>query len=338
MARLKAKLPVPASREEADALLGRIGDDQRQLELISAGLTETVAREKLAAAAEALPIAGRLKESFAALHVWAQANRAELLERGRKSVSLSQGTIGWRMGNPEVRIGRGQEDLVVATLGRLGRGELIRTRQEGGGVAGAGAGGRRAGDQGRPGGVVLRQAAGREGGAGQDGGAHGGGGLGPGPALMPAVVAARGRAMMPAARAPVGGLAVGLYLREVPDAPVTIAVYPMRWQGPRCVASLSEALLRRWLRWTHGALRVQARVGEGDGALLRLKPSLDGGRPLERHGARRNIVVFIKRALPPVLGYVPAPHRALPVAWEVDWNASAAGHDLLIELPECWRP
>lgn len=126
----RAALPVPTSRAGADAALGRIGELQRQLDAINGHLSEEVARQKARCAEAAAPIAEEIRELFEGLHVWAEGARAELLEDGRKSVAMSQGTIGWRLGMPTVKVARGQHDAVVATLGRLGLGDLIRTRQE----------------------------------------------------------------------------------------------------------------------------------------------------------------------------------------------------------------
>lgn len=129
--RLKAAaLPVPVSRAAADELLGQIGRLQRQLDVIDAALTEEVAAAKARAAAEAKPVAEQIKTAFQALTIWAERNREELCRDGRKSVTLSQGVIGWRIGLPTVRIAKGMEDELVSIFGRLGKGHLIRTRQE----------------------------------------------------------------------------------------------------------------------------------------------------------------------------------------------------------------
>jgi phage host-nuclease inhibitor protein Gam len=129
--RIKAPaLPVPASREEADRLLGDLGALQRELDHIDADLTATCAAAKLAASKAAAPIADEIRRRFSALGIWAEEHRSRLLEGDRKSVALGQGVIGWRWGMPTVRIARGQEEAVIEELARRALGHLIRTRQE----------------------------------------------------------------------------------------------------------------------------------------------------------------------------------------------------------------
>lgn len=125
-----AALPVPESMEGADRLLGEIGELQRRLDLIDTALSEEIAHAKARAAEEATPLAAELKMKFEALLVWATSTKDEWLEDGRKSRAFGQGVLGWRWGMPTVKVARGQEDAVVETLGRLGMGDLIRTRQE----------------------------------------------------------------------------------------------------------------------------------------------------------------------------------------------------------------
>jgi phage host-nuclease inhibitor protein Gam len=126
----RIRAQVPGSLLEADKLLGRIGALQRELDAINDALTETVAAAKEQASVEAAPHAAALKEAFAGLWMWAENNRADLCAGGRKSVPMVHGVIGWRMGMPTVKVARGREDAIVELLGKLGRGDLIRTRQE----------------------------------------------------------------------------------------------------------------------------------------------------------------------------------------------------------------
>jgi len=118
--------PVPQTREQADALIGEIGAAQRSIDEIAARLEEDIARLKQLAAAAAAPYAARIEAHFAAVTAWASANKDALLEGKRRSVELPQGVIGWRWGNPTVKIARGKEDDVVATLQRLRLNKLLR--------------------------------------------------------------------------------------------------------------------------------------------------------------------------------------------------------------------
>ncbi len=121
-----AAVGVPKDRGAADALLGDIGQLKRELEKIDLDLTEVVANARAAASERAKPLAAELKAKVAALAAYAEAHRAELLPPGRRSVSLSQGVIGFRYSSPKVDVVRGQEESVIATLERLDLIDFIR--------------------------------------------------------------------------------------------------------------------------------------------------------------------------------------------------------------------
>lgn len=127
MARIKAKAEaVPSSREEADTLLGQIGALQREVERIEADLSDQVSRSKADAKKRADPLVKQAEAKFVALMAWANASRETLLVEGRKSLALSQGTIGWRRAPPAVRVEKGQEDAVIAALEAAGLTDLLR--------------------------------------------------------------------------------------------------------------------------------------------------------------------------------------------------------------------
>lgn len=121
---------VPASREDADRLLGEIGALQRRIETIDIELTDAVALAKAEASRKAKPLADELKAKLGVLATWAEASRGELLDGKRRSAAMSQGTIGWRMGMPTVKVSRGQEEALIATFQRLGLSSLLRERVE----------------------------------------------------------------------------------------------------------------------------------------------------------------------------------------------------------------
>lgn len=117
---------VPADLEAANTLLGEIGTLQRQIDRIDLDLSEAVAALKKKAGDDAKPLADQVKAKVAALMAFATANRETIIPAGRKSVALSQGTIGFRLGNPTVKVAKGQDDAVIATFERLGLKKLLR--------------------------------------------------------------------------------------------------------------------------------------------------------------------------------------------------------------------
>lgn len=117
---------VPTDLEAANVLLGEIGTLQRQIDRIDLNLSEAVAALKKTAGDEAKPLADQLKAKVAALCAYATTNRETIIPAGRKSVSLSQGVMGFRLGNPTVKVAKGQDEAVIATLERLGLTGLLR--------------------------------------------------------------------------------------------------------------------------------------------------------------------------------------------------------------------
>lgn len=117
---------IPADKEAADRLLGEIGTIQRKIDRIDLDLSEQVAALKKVASEQAAPLAAEIKAKVAALAAFAAQRRDEIIPAGRKSVALSQGVIGFRWGNPTVKVSKGQEDAVITTFQRLGLTDLLR--------------------------------------------------------------------------------------------------------------------------------------------------------------------------------------------------------------------
>jgi phage host-nuclease inhibitor protein Gam len=117
---------IPATLSEADTLLGEIGTLQRQIDRIELDLSEAVAAAKKASADQAKPLAEQIKAKVSALCAFLTANRDTVIPAGRKSVSVSQGVMGFRLGNPTVKVAKGQDDAVIATLARLELTDLLR--------------------------------------------------------------------------------------------------------------------------------------------------------------------------------------------------------------------
>lgn len=122
--------PPLTSREAADEAIHEIGDLLRAKATLEASLEEKVADLKAKTAVAVKPLADEIDAKIDALHAWAEANKAELLEGERRSVRLPQGTLGWRWDPPAVKVKKGQDDTVIAALERLSLGDLVRTKKE----------------------------------------------------------------------------------------------------------------------------------------------------------------------------------------------------------------
>jgi len=128
MARAATKLkivstPLPASRDEVDALIHAIGESQRQRQSIQSKLDEDVAALKKSAEAEAKVFSESIAEKMAQVHAWCLANRDEITDDGRtKTVRFGNGEVSWRSRPPGVTLMRGMKaDDVIASLQQLGR-------------------------------------------------------------------------------------------------------------------------------------------------------------------------------------------------------------------------
>lgn len=120
---------VPQTREEAEAMLARLGHLQRDVKLIGAALEESVAGEKQAAEARARPLSLEAEALTRGLQLWAEANRVSLTENGRtKTVRLATGEIAWRARPPSVKIK--DQPGVIERLVQLGLARFLRTKQE----------------------------------------------------------------------------------------------------------------------------------------------------------------------------------------------------------------
>lgn len=131
-ARVKAPaLPViaPASAEQADAMIRRMGDLARDRLIIQAALDEQIAALRASAEAEAGPIATEIANLHAAVQAWAEANRDELTRGGRvKTHKMPSGEVSWRLLPPSVRIT--SPAAVMALLEKMGLERFLRRKVE----------------------------------------------------------------------------------------------------------------------------------------------------------------------------------------------------------------
>lgn len=127
-AQLKAvSTPVPQTRDEAEQLIYRMGEAQRMVAKIEAEMNDELADVKRRYEIVAEPHNREVEQHFAAVHAWAEANRASLLPGRGKTVRLTTGELSWRITPPKVVI-RGVE-AVLDALKRLAP-HAVRVREE----------------------------------------------------------------------------------------------------------------------------------------------------------------------------------------------------------------
>lgn len=120
---------VPQNREEAEAMLARLGVIRREKTLLTAALEETLDAERQRTEAVALPLKTEAEGLVRGIQLWAEANRPTLTQDGRtKTIKLATGEIAWRARPPSVKI----KDMpgVMERLIQLGLARFLRTKSE----------------------------------------------------------------------------------------------------------------------------------------------------------------------------------------------------------------
>jgi len=124
-ARQKVKadaIQLPATKEEAEVLLGQIGSLQRRITESETVMNDQIAAVKDRYQKKAGQFSEVIGESFKRLHAWAEAHKHELLPGKKKSAELSTGVVSWRKTPPKVNVKNTEaaiEELKAAGLGRF---------------------------------------------------------------------------------------------------------------------------------------------------------------------------------------------------------------------------
>jgi len=122
-------LPAPATLEEAADFIAKIGQYQRDVQIIETELNAEIERIKIQAMEKAKVHQEAIKSLFDALYVFAQARRDELTEGGKKkTVSLPTGEFSWRITPPSVSIHDVERFMEYCATHRLGK--FIRVKHE----------------------------------------------------------------------------------------------------------------------------------------------------------------------------------------------------------------
>lgn len=122
-------VPIPQTRDQAEAALARLGAIQRSLAVIAAAMEERVAGEKRLGEAEAKPLVTEAEALTQGLRLWAEANRHALTDGGKsKTVRLATGEVSWRTRPPRVVIR--DAAAVLEALDQLQLHRFVRTKVE----------------------------------------------------------------------------------------------------------------------------------------------------------------------------------------------------------------
>lgn len=120
---------VPQTRDEADRMLARLGELQRDMKLREMAMAESIAAIKGEVETAVQPLHQEATEILQGLEIWATANRHVLTDGGRtKTVMLPAGSLLWRQAPNSVSI-KGAE-AVIAYLQAEGPPDFLRTKVE----------------------------------------------------------------------------------------------------------------------------------------------------------------------------------------------------------------
>jgi len=128
-ARKVTSLPVvivPQTLAEANVLLMKLGDYERELAATALTLEAAIAGAKDAANMIAGPVEAAHAATAKALMAYATKNRKVLLVDNKKSVVLPGGEFGWRTTPAKVTIAKASAEGLVANLKDLGLTQYLR--------------------------------------------------------------------------------------------------------------------------------------------------------------------------------------------------------------------
>lgn len=120
-----------ADDEACAAAIARIGAIDRDLAVIEATKSETIAKAASIAEKAAEPLFNERAEHFAAVKAYCEANRTRLTDGNRsKTATFTTGSAAWKLGRPRVNIDPALREKIIATLKKRGLGELVRTKED----------------------------------------------------------------------------------------------------------------------------------------------------------------------------------------------------------------
>ena len=101
--RIKVKLPAIVTRDEAEAVMTELAQRANNLRKIIAGRDAAVLRINEAFAADIGAAKKDIDDKTDIIRAWAEAN-PDQFPKGRKSLALANGTLGFRTGTPKLAL------------------------------------------------------------------------------------------------------------------------------------------------------------------------------------------------------------------------------------------
>ncbi len=127
--RIKPKAVIIADIAQAEAALAEMAELDRSVDLHTVEMNEDIDAAKTAAKAACAPLEARRKELAQAVATYAELNKASLF-KGRKSVDLGYGVIGFRLSTALKTVGKAVTwDMVLQKIKDFGFGEAVRVQE-----------------------------------------------------------------------------------------------------------------------------------------------------------------------------------------------------------------
>jgi phage host-nuclease inhibitor protein Gam len=127
-AKKTASLYACQSKEEAMGAIRELGDAQRELTRIQAGINDRIAAITDASKEAIDALQQRIETLTNGVQIWCEANRSQICAGGGKTANLITGEVSWRQSPPSVTVRKA--DKVIEALKALGKKAFIRTKEE----------------------------------------------------------------------------------------------------------------------------------------------------------------------------------------------------------------
>lgn len=139
MSKPKAKKPKfvapriepPKTKEDAAQLLARLGVLAASISGVMQAADIEVSTIELRALKDIGPLAAEQKAIIKRLRAWADKGRADLVDPGTKTITLTTGTLLWRLGPEALELTEGvEEDFLIRRLRTAGFAGCVRVKEE----------------------------------------------------------------------------------------------------------------------------------------------------------------------------------------------------------------
>lgn len=126
-----ADFPVPASHEECDAMIKRLGEVQRDRERLETSMNAELAQVKAIHEDAAQPLKAEIERLTKGVQLFCEARRFLLTRNGEsKTYRFAAGEVSWRARPPSVTLKKVKDVLAACLEERRWKKLFVRTKHE----------------------------------------------------------------------------------------------------------------------------------------------------------------------------------------------------------------